>query len=68
MFKVNNSQDTRKTSITFGVFIAKFEHKSQLFSTVTVINFEQINAGRELINLIRGVYIFTIMYQLRHYT
>ena len=30
MFKVNISKDTRKTSTTFCVFIAKFEHKSHL--------------------------------------
>ena len=28
MFEVNNSKDTRKTSITFGAFIANFELKS----------------------------------------
>ena len=31
----------------FGGFIANFEHISQLYSTVSIVNFEQVNARWE---------------------
>ena len=44
MFKVNN-KNTRTTSVTlFWCFIVSFEHICT-FSSVSVVNFEQLNAG-----------------------
>ena len=40
MFKVNN-KDTNTT----GVFVVNFEHISHLCSRVSIVNFEQVNAG-----------------------
>ena len=39
MFKVNNKQRR------FGNFIVNFEHISHLCSSVSVVNFEQVNAS-----------------------
>ena len=45
MFKVNN-KDTKTTPMRhFGVFIVNLEHISHLCSTVSVVNFEQVNGG-----------------------
>ena len=50
MFKVNN-EDTKTTQILkrnwrrFGVFIVNFEHISHRCSSVSIVNFEQVNAG-----------------------
>ena len=45
MFKVNN-KDTKTTPWRrFGVFIVNFEHISHLCSNVSIVNFEQVNAG-----------------------
>ena len=45
MFKVNN-KDTKTTPWRrFGVFIVNFEHTSYLCSSVSIVNFEQVNAG-----------------------
>ena len=38
MFKVNNWR-------RFDVFIVNFEHISHLCSSVSIVNFEQVNAG-----------------------
>ena len=53
MFKVKN-QDTRTTSLTLSLillyvsgFIVNFEHFSTPYSSVSIVNFEQVNAGRE---------------------
>ena len=40
MFKVNNKAWRR-----FGGFIVNFEHISHLFFSVSIVNFEQANAG-----------------------
>ena len=63
MFEVHNNENSRQTSITCGVFINNFEHCLHLDLVL-----HQINASWELINLRRGVYIFMIIYQLRHCT
>ena len=53
MFKVNN-KDTKTTPIAFwnlrrfGVFIINFEHISHLRSSVSVVNFELVNAGWDM--------------------
>ena len=45
MFKVNN-KDTKATPMRhFGAFIVNLEHISHLCSTVSVVNFEQVNGG-----------------------
>ena len=36
----------------FGGFIVNFEHISQLCSSVSIVNFEQVNAGWDVINKI----------------
>ena len=47
MFKVNN-KDTKMTPWRrFGVFVVNFEHISHLCSSVSIVNFEQVNAGWE---------------------
>ena len=35
----------RRRWCRFGGFIVNFEHISHLFSTVSIVNFEQVNAG-----------------------
>ena len=40
MFKVNNK-------VNFRVFIVNFEHISHLCSSVSIVNFEKVNAGWE---------------------
>ena len=48
MFKVN-SEDTKTARISkrhwrrFGVFIVNFEHISHLCSSVSIVNFDQVN-------------------------
>ena len=44
MFKVNN-KDTKTTPRRFGVFIVNFERISHLCSSVSIVNFEQVNNG-----------------------
>ena len=45
MFKVND-KDTKTTPLRrFGVFIVNFEHISHLCSRVSIVDFEQVNAG-----------------------
>ena len=43
MFKVNNKDTKRRHWRGFGFFIVNFEHISHLFSSVSIVNFEQIN-------------------------
>ena len=42
MFKVDN-KNTRTTSRRFGVFIVNFEHILDHFSSVPIVDFEQVN-------------------------
>ena len=45
MFKVNN-EDTRTTpKVNNEDTIVNFEHVSHLFSSVSIVNFDQVNAG-----------------------
>ena len=44
MFKVNN-KNTRRHRRRSGVFIVNFEHISQFFSSVSIVEFEQINVS-----------------------
>ena len=46
MFKVNNKA-TKTRRRRFGGFIVNFEHISHLCSSVSTVNFEQVNAGWE---------------------
>ena len=45
MFKINNKNIRTIPWRRFGVFLVNFEHISQLFSRVSIGNFEQANAG-----------------------
>ena len=45
MFKVNNKDTKWHQWHRFGVFIVNFEHISHLCSSVSIANFEQVNAG-----------------------
>ena len=45
MFKVNNKNTGRTSWRCFGVFIVNFENISQLFSSVSIVNFEQVNVS-----------------------
>ena len=49
MFKVKNNDTKQRHSRRFGVFILNFEHISHLCSSVSIVSFEQVNAGWELI-------------------
>ena len=42
MFKVNN-----KNTRTSGVFIGNFEHISHFFSSVSIVDFKQVNVSLE---------------------
>ena len=44
MFKVNNKA-TKTTSLANEASIAYFEHISHLCCSVSIVNFEQVNAG-----------------------
>ena len=44
IFKVNN-KDTKMMPRRFGVFIVNFEHISHLCSSVSIVNFEEVNTG-----------------------
>ena len=49
MFKINN-KDTKTTPLVgqwhrFDVFIGNFEYVSHLCSSVSIVNFEQVNAS-----------------------
>ena len=45
MFQVNN-EDTRTTpKVNNEDNIVNFEHVSHLFSSVSIVNFDQVNAG-----------------------
>ena len=46
MFKVNNKA-TKTMRRRFGGFIVNFEHISHLCSSVSTVNFEQVNTGWE---------------------
>ena len=47
-FEVNNN-NTRTTSMTFsGVFIVNFKHILHLFSSVSFVDFEQVNVSWEV--------------------
>ena len=48
MFKVNNK--ATKTTRRFGGFIVNFEHISRLCSSVSIVNFEHVNAGWVVVN------------------
>ena len=43
--KLTIKPPTRRLWRRFGGFIVNFEHISHLFSTVSIVNFEQVNAG-----------------------
>ena len=46
--KNNNTTNTRITSMaSFGVFIVNVEDVSNLFSSVSIVDFEQINVSLE---------------------
>ena len=49
MFKVNNK--ATKTTRRFGGFIVNFEHISRLCSSVSIVNFEHVNAGWVVVNI-----------------
>ena len=43
MFKVNNKNSRTTSMMLFWCFIVNFEHMSHLFSSVSIVDFEQIN-------------------------
>ena len=47
MFKINhkNTRMTWRQWLRSGVFIVNFEHISKLFSSVPIVDFEQVNVG-----------------------
>ena len=45
MSKVNNKDTKRPHWRRFGVFIVNIEHSSHLCSSVSIVNFEQVNSG-----------------------
>ena len=45
MSKVNNKDTKRRHWRRFGVFIVNIEHSSHLCSSVSIVNFEQVNSG-----------------------
>ena len=45
MLKVNNKDTRRRQLRRSGVFIVNFDHISHLFSSVSIVNFELLNAG-----------------------
>ena len=45
MFKVNDKDTKMMPLRRFGVFIVNFEHISHLCSSVSIVDFEQVNAG-----------------------
>ena len=47
MFKVNNKDSRTMPLAPFGVFIVKFEYIFTPCSSVSIVNFEQVNAGWE---------------------
>ena len=45
MFKVNNKDTKRRHWRRFRVFIINFEHILHLCSIISIVKFEQVNAG-----------------------
>ena len=43
MFKVNNKKTPERC---FSVFIVNFKHVSRLFTSASIVNFEQVNVSR----------------------
>ena len=55
MFKVNN-EDTKTTPWRrFGVFIVNFEHILHLCSSISIVNFEQVNADWEDLQIVMKI-------------
>ena len=45
MFKVNNKATKTTSWRRFGGFIVNFKHISHLYSSISIVNFKQVNVG-----------------------